>query len=235
MMEEKNTLRNRQRRHVVDVAADAFRQEGIRSVTMDDIAHRLTMSKRTLYQLFRDKEELLLACFEDKIHEERQRMDRIVAQSDNVLEALLRIFRHRMEDYGETTPDFFLDLQKYPAILEHHTRHRRDEEEKAVEFMQRGIEQGLFRRDVDFQLVVPLITGQIHLIVNTPSYHEYRIIDIFLNTLFVILRGCATPQGVAMMDDFVETLRREQEQRTADADAPDTPPADAGREEDCAD
>ncbi|EJW89893.1 transcriptional regulator, TetR family [gut metagenome] len=49
-------------RQVISVAMKAFYKKGVKSVTMDEIAHELTMSKRTLYQLFVDKEALLLAC-----------------------------------------------------------------------------------------------------------------------------------------------------------------------------
>lgn len=56
------TPHNDVRKQIISVAAEMFHQQGIRSVTMDDIAHRLCMSKRTLYQIFADKESLLLAC-----------------------------------------------------------------------------------------------------------------------------------------------------------------------------
>ena len=48
--------------HIVEVATKMFHHQGLRGVTMDDIAHELTMSKRTLYQIFADKEQLLLDC-----------------------------------------------------------------------------------------------------------------------------------------------------------------------------
>ena len=61
------------RRRVIDAAMKAFAEKGIRSVTMDDVAHILSMSKRTLYQLFADKQDLLLACVKRK-DEERDAM-----------------------------------------------------------------------------------------------------------------------------------------------------------------
>ena len=65
-----NNPRTQARKTVLEMATKLFHTQGIKNVTMDDISHRLSMSKRTLYQLFSDKEDLLLACV--KLHHERE-------------------------------------------------------------------------------------------------------------------------------------------------------------------
>lgn len=89
-MSDTHISRNELRDRVIDVAIASFHQEGIKAVTMDAIAHRLTMSKRTLYQLFGDKEELLLACLKKKQQEDRKRWEQTARTAGNVLEFILK-------------------------------------------------------------------------------------------------------------------------------------------------
>lgn len=74
-----STLRDAARAQVIEVATRLFHTQGIKNVTMDDIAHALTMSKRTLYQIFADKEDLLLACVVKHDEAEHERMSRLVS------------------------------------------------------------------------------------------------------------------------------------------------------------
>ena len=92
------------RNSVIETATQMFHTQGIRNVTMDDIAHRLTMSKRTLYQLFADKEDLLLACIIKHEGDLRHHLSNIISQSTNVLDFLLIIFKAKMQEFDEITP-----------------------------------------------------------------------------------------------------------------------------------
>lgn len=77
------TPHNDVRKQVISVAAEMFHQQGIRSVTMDDIAHRLCMSKRTLYQIFADKESLLLACVIQHEEEVIKQLEKVYNNTQN--------------------------------------------------------------------------------------------------------------------------------------------------------
>ena len=80
----------KKRGKVVKSAMKLFRQKGIKDVTMDDIAHSLTMSKRTLYELFEDKESLLLYCIKTEGLWQRDRLRECVKNAANVLEPVQR-------------------------------------------------------------------------------------------------------------------------------------------------
>ena len=90
-----NTQREDARNSVIETATQMFHAQGIRNVTMDDIAHKLSMSKRTLYQLFTDKEDLLLACVIKHEGDVRTHLAAIISQSANVLDFLLIKFLRR--------------------------------------------------------------------------------------------------------------------------------------------
>ena len=81
---------------VVKSAMSLFCTKGIKDVTMDDIAHDLKMSKRTLYELFDDKESLLLYCIKTQGLWQRDRLRECVKNATNVLEPVLYDFGFKM-------------------------------------------------------------------------------------------------------------------------------------------
>ncbi len=199
------------RQHVVDVAADMFYRMGIRSVTMDDIAHKLTMSKRTLYQIFADKEALLLATAIKHDEEERARMEQLSRECSNVLELLIVVFEKKMREMDEMCITFLTDLMKYPALVAHFEESRRAQEIEAVKFLDGGKEQGLFRKDVCFPIVVRQISAGMEMAMKNALWGEYSQAEIFLNTVIPYIRGCATKKGIDMIDSFLNRYSQGQE------------------------
>lgn len=147
------TPHNDVRKQIISVAAEMFHQQGIRSVTMDDIAHRLCMSKRTLYQIFADKESLLLACVIQHEEEVIKQLEEVYNNTQNVLEFLLLVFSLKLKELNEIDPLFFEDMQKYPKVIEHIRQHKNENEQKSASFLQKGVEQGVFRKEINFQIV----------------------------------------------------------------------------------
>lgn len=199
------------RQHVIDVASDMFYRMGIRSVTMDDIAHKLTMSKRTLYQIFADKEALLLATAIKHDEEECARMEQLSKECSNVLELLIVVFEKKMREMDEMCVTFFTDLMKYPALVAHFEESRRAQEVEAVKFLDRGKEQGLFRKDVSFPIVVRQISAGMELTMKNGFLGGYSQAEIFLNTVIPYIRGCATKKGIDMIDSFLNRYSQGQE------------------------
>ncbi len=194
------------RSHVVTVAAKAFLERGVKSVTMDDIAHLLSMSKRTLYQLFKDKEDLLLACMRMAFRCDSEFAVKVSRETDNVLEVFLRIVANKMKTIGAVSPAYFIDILKYPRIMELQARYKRKEIQRSIDFFQKGIEQGLFRKDVEFDIVCPLIQGYVDFVMNNEEFRDYNMKKLFANTVILALRGCATPKGMLMIDDFMDKV-----------------------------
>ncbi len=118
MMEDINNTEVRN--NIIEVAVKAFHKDGIKAVTMDHIAHLLSMSKRTLYQVFRDKESLLLACIKKHQEEERLFVEKTKGETDNVLEILLKFFKMSLDDVRHVNPKFFTEMRKYPNIVAYH-------------------------------------------------------------------------------------------------------------------
>ena len=192
------------RNHIIEVATKAFHSEGIRNVTMDHIAHALTMSKRTLYQLFSDKEDLLLACALKREQEEHALIEKLNQQTDNVLDHLLATFALRMREMDDIKPDFFTEIVKYPRVIKFYEQAQKEREAEAVNFLNKGIKQGFFRPNVNFHIVYnQLCTGLSALMTNS-DMNQYSQRELFRNTVIPYVSGCATIKGIEIIDRFMD-------------------------------
>lgn len=200
---------DRNRSRVIEVAQKAFETEGIKSVTMDDIAHRLTMSKRTIYQLFADKEDLLLACMQEHVRTERERLNRLGEELPNVIQVILMEFKTRIKNFQKVQLNIFAEIKKYPRVMEYLQTSREAGVADAVAFFRRGIEQGVFRRDIDFNIVFPVIQQQVDYVMSNAAFSIYSVTELFTNTVMVTIRGCTTPQGAGIIDDFMKDFNNE--------------------------
>lgn len=134
-----------------------FYKQGIKQVRMDDIAKELTISKRTLYEIFNDKETLLLECIKYKHQQEESYLQALDLSNANVLEVVLRYYEYTMKELPHINPTFFEDMKKYPGVLAY-MRSKRDQNFKdVVSYFTRGIEQGIFLPDVDMELFIRLL------------------------------------------------------------------------------
>lgn len=192
------------RAHIVEVATKKFHQQGSRSVTMDDIAHELTMSKRTLYQIFADKEELLLACVKHHGEVEAELLQNLAEQTSNVLEFLLVFFKEKLKHIDEVSPQFISDLTKYPRVIEYINQSKHAQEDDAVNFLNKGKEQGLFREDVNFRIVSRQLSSGLDTMVRNGLIEKYPQSELFANTVIPYIRGCTTAKGMELMDKFME-------------------------------
>lgn len=105
---------------------------------MDDIAADLSISKRTLYELFHDKEDLLLDVMRLHREEMKKSMEEIASKAENVLEVILRFYQKSVQDFQNTNRKFFEDMEKYPRVVAYIAESRKENLDAAMEFYQRG-------------------------------------------------------------------------------------------------
>ena len=137
---DKTLLRER----VIAAGQELFHKRGIRAVTMDDVSHQLHISKRTLYQLFDTKESLLLACQQKAMAEHQQQIEHIMAETDNVIEIILSDLQLSMMEIQKFSKEFLNEIPLYDKLRENMLHHRKENKANALEFINRGISQGLF-------------------------------------------------------------------------------------------
>jgi AcrR family transcriptional regulator len=191
------------REKIPEVAMKLFTENGILAVRMDDVAQTMGISKRTIYELYDKKEDLL---FEVVVKHFRMRMDRMehaVQHCHNVMEILLEVYHMKVADFKETNPLFFIEMKKYPQVqvfLQEQNDMMRD---NSLEFIRRGVDEGYFRADLNYEMAVLQFDAMGEYIMQKELYRQYSIEDIFRNLVFVSLRGLCTDKGIKAIDEML--------------------------------
>ena len=193
---------------IIATATEAFTTKGIKSITMDDIAAALGISKRTLYEVFVDKESLLKDCILTVQAERDQYLQEVYEQSHNVLEVILAVFQKSIEMFHQTNKRFFEDIKKYPKVYEMMKNRQDSDSMKTMSFFKTGVEQGIFRSDVNFAIVNLLVREQFDVLLNTDICNEYSFIEVYESIMFTYIRGISTEKGARVLEDFIQEYRK---------------------------
>lgn len=197
------------REQAIRVATEAFFKCGIKRVKMDDIAHQLKISKRTLYQIFVDKEELLICCLEYNARQREEEARMLWQKYNNVLEIILFDFKRKLEYLKQTPSSFLEELVKYPRVVAKLDEMHRAQQASVERFLRIGIEQGFFLPEVNVSLCYDMMVIRAQQSKDQRLLEQYPPYQVFLHNVFYALRGITTEKGARMMDDF---LRNQQQQ-----------------------
>src|ERR1700712_212654 len=140
---------------IIQGGEDLFLTAGIKSVTMDDIAKHLGMSKKTIYQFFKDKNELVIALVKKKLQEDEDQMCAIIDKAGNVIEEMINMMKCSEEIFSRINPIVIHDLQKYhPDAWTQFQNFKADVIVHTLEeLLTKGIQQGYIRPDIDVKIM----------------------------------------------------------------------------------
>lgn len=190
-------------------ASELFVARGIRNVTMDMIASDLSVSKRTIYELFSDKDTLVIECIRRMIINDNEELLEIIRTADNVVEALLRIIRHQ-KDKVESYPAIFIeDFKRYFPVIQASFYSCKSDLKKfsaSYTLLERGMREGIFRKELKIEMVDNFIHEMISLIHSSTRIRSLKAADDdILNNIFIpYFRGICTPRGISLMDQFFQ-------------------------------
>ena len=202
-----SALRIELKEKIVDTALRAFKSHGIKGITMDDIATSLGISKRTLYEVFSNKEMLLEDCIRKERQDTRNYIKEIWNTSPNVMEVLLKLCLRNIEDFHATNKAFFEDMKKYPRAFASLKDDNGQDSAEVINFFQLGVVQGLFRDDINFAIVHKLLHSQIDLLMNSNICEQYSFLEVYESIMFTYLRGISTEKGARKLETFIQEYR----------------------------
>lgn len=204
-MSEINDYRKELKSRIIDYAMDEFYKRGIKAVKMDEISHGLHVSKRTVYEIFGDKEELLLAGLKARDEQMRKQLDIYACnEAHNVIDVLGYFYKVQMEVNSAIGVSFFEEIHRMPRILEYLKEKHNREYGDRVMFMKAGITEGVFRTDVNYELMLEIVDATMKEIMHQQLYKENTMQEIFDNYFLVIIRGFCTERGVALLNKAIE-------------------------------
>lgn len=189
---------------VLKTAMAEFQDKGIKAVKMDDIAGALSMSKRTLYELFGTKEQLLLECVRQWQKDKEDHMDRFIKErKPNVIAIIVEFYRYQMKCLSYVSSSYFYDLHKYPAVIKWLEADHGNKQKGAMRFFKKGVEEGYFRCDVDFGLIQAVNSESMTYIVKSKLMEHYTPQEIFKDVTMLYIRGFCTMKGIQTLEEML--------------------------------
>lgn len=196
-----------QKDRILAYAIENFSRNGIRNVKMDDIASDLDISKRTLYQLFKDKENLLVECFKYSEKRSAKLYSELIKSTDNILELYTKWLKMRIDEIRSVNPQFFSDLNKYSRVQKYFRDVSALKSKEGLKFINMGIAQGLFRNDINYNVLLRISDIVTESIMQNELYLEYSYDDLFGSTSIMSVRGICTKKGYDLLDKYIESYK----------------------------
>lgn len=195
------------KQRIIGEAAQLFMRHGAKTITMDDVAKECGISKRTLYEYFADKESLLIACIEKFVEYKRAEHEEFLKSSENVIEAIIKSVKRTLE-FQDISPIFFMEVKRFfPNVAKSHLS--KTEEMRCMDtmkFLTTGIKQGLFRKNLNLEIITHILLQQETALGETATdiiYNKkYDLKEYFMTTMFCLIRGLATEKGIALIEKY---------------------------------
>lgn len=191
-------------RRIIDKATEMFLSKGIKAVKMDDVANDLSISKRTLYEIFSNKEMLLLHCVQSMWEERREHFKRFEAEgSHSEIEKILEFYRFQLRRSSMVSLSFVKELKKYPTVIQWVEASNRKIREEAKVFFEKGIANGYFRKDVNYDLIEEYSDIAIADATENGLMDKYGVQEVFKNITMLYVRGFCTLKGIEELEKLL--------------------------------
>ncbi len=183
-----------------------YKKMGIRAVTMDMVAEKLGMSKRTLYEQFPNKNDLINACLQLDMSEMKENAMKELSNSKNLLEKIVLFMYFHINTIKQYSPNFLYDLNKYHPELscEKNADFYQSMTNKIIELIETGKKEQLFRNDINSEIASRLVLEQFKYIHNESLFspEKYSHTKIFEHIVITFIRGIATIKGYELIEEY---------------------------------
>ncbi|WP_455628772.1 TetR/AcrR family transcriptional regulator [Parabacteroides chinchillae] len=183
-------------------AFDLFSQYGVKSVSMDNIAHNMSISKRTIYEFFEDKEALLIEGMELNSKHLSLYIEQLEKEPYTVMEVILLFYEELLKNARWYNKKYYDDLKKYPKALKQAEKNEAIFSDKCLALLERGKKEGVFLQDVNFKILALLAKKQAKMLCPSKIFANYSISEVYNTILLTFLRGISTEKGRIILDRF---------------------------------
>ncbi len=196
------------RDRIIEEATSQFFKYGIRNITMDEMAASVGISKRTLYETFKDKTELVSTCLAALEQKHDKINYQIISGSANVIEAMFVLMKQGIKMMNSVNPVFFFDLKKYyPEIWQSlHKEHKKKSCQMTYTMLRKGLNEGLYRKGINIEIIAKLFHEQMNLVSDETIFPSDKFDhgEVFQNIMINFTRGIATKRGIEIIDEIIE-------------------------------
>jgi len=184
---------------LIESARELFLKYGVKSVSMDDIARLLGISKKTIYSYVCNKSELVEEAIKAFVQEEEEIVNEITASSHNAIEEITAIAAYVMKSLRKMKPTLIYDLQKYYGkvfrIIKQ--KHFRQIEYTIKNNIERGIREGFYREDLDAEIQATIYVGLSQMLVDEDTFPsgKYERTYLYKQLIKYHLNGIMNDKG----------------------------------------
>jgi len=193
------------RDRILEQAIFLFKTYGIRSVTMDDIAQRLAISKKTLYHHFKNKSNIVKESMLIILKEDKCCIEEITTNSRDEIEEVVKMNANMRQILREINPAMIYDVQKYyPEAWKLYDDFKNYIHERIVRNLKQGIQQGVFRPEIDPEILTIARLEQVQLAFDPIIFppEKFNILNIQVQLFENFVRGLLTPKGLKLYKSY---------------------------------
>lgn len=194
---------------VMTTALDLFSQYGIKSVSMDDIARNTSISKRTIYEFFEDKETLLQEAIKFYNNSMRSALAELEKGPYTALDVFVLFYEEFMKHPRWYNKKYYDDLIRYPKAMEQVEKDKAAFTKRCMLLLNRGAKEGVFQKNVNIEILALLAKEQLNMIQPSKEFLNHSVREVFQTVLFTFLRGICTEKGLTVLERYA--LKHSQE------------------------
>ena len=191
-----------------------FLRYGVRSITMDDIARELGVSKKTLYQDFTDKNDLIEKVISLDINQSQKFLEEFKSKKLNAIEEVFLVNSRIHQDRSRYNPTFYYDLKKfYPETYRKWLSERRKIMfGLVVTNLQKGKREGIYRSEIHEETIVKLYMARIEMLDSNDIIDNFQALSPeFMREIFIYhLHGICNENGLRTLSEFKEKFKNQQ-------------------------
>lgn len=204
-MEEKDI-----KERILRGAQELFMKYGVRSVSMDDIARHLSVSKKTLYQYFADKDEIVTTVAEFHLRQEQAQYEGMRATSENAIDELVKISTCIKRDLQKMNPSLLFDLRKYhPKAWAQWLGHKQQYMgQSIIRNLKQGVSEGFFRPEIHTDILAAARLEMIQITFDEQVFpaDKYNIAEVNLQLFEHFVYGVLTEKGRKVFEKYKQQL-----------------------------
>ncbi len=195
--------------NILDKVFEMYNRYGIKSVTMDDVASMLGMSKKTIYQYVTDKKDLVEKVIERLIEKKDCLQKDVYGKGLNAIEEIFELANIMNDHVKNYNPAMDYDLKKYyPALHQKISSIRREKMYNSVTAnLKKGIKSGIYRKEMDVDVIAKVFVSRVELSLDNPLFlpEEITSAKVFKEMMTYHLHGICNLEGLKILKEKMKT------------------------------
>lgn len=213
-MKVKKILNSGEYDALLEFIMSSLMKNGLKATTMDSIAASRQMSKRTLYEIFSDKETMFREVHSYFTKKYSETLKEIFTTSENVMEGIIRCFLYNRDMMNKCNVEFMRDLNNYYS--EQLNLNQKQLEQNQIKKMihlhdvlKEGMEEGFIRNDVNLLVQCRMLIIQMESLKRMEEYfpEDITLIEAFDNIILSFLRGLSTSRGLEEIERLIPLMK----------------------------